>query len=74
MLFGSVVRAVMILVRYYVLQEQFSDVFVTRGPRKYYVTKSSLKLRVYALIIEMISVYTQISQVYEIDYNVESKM
>ncbi len=59
--FGSVPRPVIILARRYALQKQISDAFVTRGQKHLFVIKSSLKLVVDTLIIEIISVDSQIS-------------
>ena len=72
LIFRLVVRPVIIKARMLILKRQFSDVFVTAG-LKQHIAKSSLSLKMYSQIMEMTSVGTQISQIYEIIYNLDSK-
>ena len=66
-------RPVIIKASMIILKRQFSDVFITTGLKQHIVAKSSLPLKIYLQIMEMKSVGTQISQIYEIIYNLDSK-
>ena len=72
-IFRLVVRPVIIKASMLILKIQFSDVFVTTGLKQHIVTKSFLPLKIYTQIMEMASVGTQVSQIYEIIYNLDSK-